>query len=157
MAGNKKNISGRPSEYKGEYVEKVDEYLALNQDEELQAVKQWSDGGNALYENRLKVKLPTIEGFALFLGVSKKSLLNWEKEHNDFLHALDKIRTEQHNRLINSGLSGSYNSTIAKLILSSNHGMSEKTSSEVTGKDGKDLFPEMTKEKKKKLDSLLNK
>lgn len=106
----------RPEEYKKEYITKVDEYLLQNQDEEVRAVKS----------AKLKVKLPTIEGFALFIGVSKKSLYNWEEKYPEFLHALEKIRTEQHNRLINMGLSGDYNSTIAKLILSSNHNMREK-------------------------------
>ena len=123
----------RPEEYKKEYVDKVDEYLELNKDEEIRSVRSakvskfnedksgWQNVGI-----KLKVKLPTIEGFALFIGVSKKSLYNWEEKYPEFLHALEKIRTEQHNRLINMGLSGDYNSTIAKLILSSNHGMREK-------------------------------
>ena len=112
-------MKGRPSEYKEEYIDKVDEYLALNVDEE---------------EERLKVKLPTIEGFALFIGVNKTSLYEWEKKHDDFSNALNKIRTEQQGRLLNKGLSGDYNSTIAKLILSSNHGMSEKQNIDHTSK-----------------------
>lgn len=125
-------ITGRPTEYKAEYVEKVDEYLNESQDEEKQVVKQSSDKYE-MYDNKLKVNLPTIEGFALFIGVSKRSLYDWEKQHPDFLHALDKIRTEQQKRLIDNGLSGDYNSTIAKLILSSNHGMRERA--DVTSDD----------------------
>lgn len=127
---------GRPQgtfEYKEEYILKVDEYLQSNQDEEIQVVKQSnSKKGYEMFDTKIKVKLPTIEGFASFIDVSKKSLYNWEKEYPDFLHALDKIRIEQQKRLINSGLSGEYNSTIAKLILSSNHGMREKTDTDIT-------------------------
>ena len=68
-----------------------------------------------------------IEGFARFLGISKRVLYDWEKRYEDFMHALDKIRTEQHDRLINKGLAGEYNSTIAKLMLSSNHGYRERS------------------------------
>ena len=114
----------RPSEYKEEYIGRVDEYLALNEDFVSEDLK------------KLTVNLPTVEGFAMFLDVSKKTLYNWEDEHDQFLHALDKIREEQRKRLLNKGLSGDYNSTIAKLILSSNHGMREK--SDVTT-DGKEL------------------
>jgi len=103
----------RPTEYKKEYIDKVDEYLEAHQD-------------SALDSHKIKVRLPTIEGFAGFIDVSKKSLYNWGDENPAFLHALEKILREQHSRLINSGLSGDYNSTIAKLILSSNHGMREK-------------------------------
>jgi hypothetical protein len=123
-----KNKGGRPEEYKEEYCEKVDEYLKECQDEEIRVIKQSNlEKGYEMYDNRLKVKLPTIEGFALFIGVSKKSIYNWEKDNPKFLHSLDKIKTEQQQRLIDKGLSGDYNSTIAKLILSANHGMRERT------------------------------
>lgn len=126
--------AGRPSEYKEEYIGLVDEYLDSRQDEEIQVVKQAnSEKGYEMYDNKLKVNLPTVEGFARFIGVNKTSLYEWEKKHPEFSNALDKIRTEQQQRLIDSGLSGEYNPTIAKLILSANHGMREK--SDVTTDD----------------------
>jgi hypothetical protein len=115
---------GRPDEFKKEYIEKVDEYLETQQDEEFDIVKSSGKGGET-YERKIKVRLPTVEGFALFLDVSKRVLYDWEKKHPSFLHALNKIRTEQKKRLVNMGLSGDYNPTIAKLILSSNHDMRE--------------------------------
>jgi len=133
---------GRPTEYKEEYIDKVDEYLKLNVDEEVQVVKQANtEKGYEMYDNKLKVRLPTIEGFAKFIGVNKTSLYEWEKVNQEFSNALGKIRTEQQQRLINMGLSGDYNSTIAKLILSSNHGMSERT--DITSK-GEQLIPDQT-------------
>jgi len=121
-----KHAGGRPSEYKKEYITKVDEYLESRQDEVFEFHKTRgvkSDG----YDRKVNVKLPTIEGFAIFINVSKKTLYNWRDENPKFLHALEKIEVEQKRRLLDSGLSGDYNSTIAKLILSSNHGMTEKT------------------------------
>jgi hypothetical protein len=117
---------GRPTEYLQEYCDKVDEYIAERADEEYEYHKTRGEKSDS-YERKIKVKLPTIEGFALFIGVSKRVLYEWEAKYPEFLHALDKIRTEQHNRLIDWGLSGDYNPTIAKLILSSNHGMREKS------------------------------
>jgi DNA-binding transcriptional regulator YiaG len=116
---------GRPNEFKEEYITKVDEYLESRQDEEVQVVKQSSEKYE-MFDNKLKVKLPTIEGFARYINVNKTSLYEWEKQNEMFSNALDKIRIEQQERLINAGLSGDYNSTIAKLILSSNHGMRER-------------------------------
>ena len=117
---------GRPTDYKEEYILKVDEYLEQCQDEEVQVVKQSSEKYE-MFDNKLKVKLPTIEGFSLFIGVPKRTIYEWKEVYPEFSHSLDKIVTEQQNRLINSGLSGDYNSTIAKLILSSNHGMRERS------------------------------
>lgn len=118
---------GRPTKYDDTVIDKTVEYLKAHQDSYVK-----TDDGRV----KIKVNLPTIEGLASFIGVNKTTLYEWEKDHEDFSNALDTIRTEQQNRLINSGLSGDYNSTIAKLILSSNHGMREK--SDVTT-DGKQL------------------
>lgn len=117
---------GRPSEYKEEYIEKADEYLELHVDSEEKQLTGLSAKGTELYKQKLTVKLPTVEGFAMFIGVNKTSLYEWEKKHPAFSNALSKIREEQRHRLLNKGLSGDYNPVIAKLILSSNHGMSDK-------------------------------
>jgi len=122
---------GRPYEYKEEYVEQVDKYLELMQDEEY-AVTKFSGEKSESFEQKLRVKLPTIEGFARFIDVNKSSLYEWESKEPEFSNALEKIRIEQQERLLNSGLSGAYNSTIAKLILSSNHGMREKSEQDIT-------------------------
>lgn len=128
------------SHFEEKYIEEVDKYLKKNRDRNVKVLKHKNvesvkvfeqkdvkkDHSTSTYENRLKVKLPTIVGFAAYLGVSEKTLYNWAGDNDDFRIALDKIKNEQKQRLINSGLSGNYNSTIAKLILSSNHGMKER-------------------------------
>lgn len=127
----KKNKFGRPTKYDKKYISKIDMYLKICQDEEKQVVKQSSEKYE-MFDNKLKVKLPTIDGFARFINIPKRTLYEWKDKHPDFSHSLDKIVTEQQERLINSGLSGEYNSTIAKLILSSNHGMREKSETDIT-------------------------
>lgn len=123
-----KHAGGRPVEYNPKLAKKADAYLKLCRDEEKQLVKQSnSEKGYETYENKLKVKLPTLEGFARYIGVHKSTLYDWDQKYDEFSDSLDKIRIEQQERLINSGLSGEYNSTIAKLILSSNHGYREKS------------------------------
>ena len=122
-----KKEAGRPSKYKVEYNKKVLDYLEKNKDSE----KMMVSGGS-----KLTVKLPTIEGFAVYIGVNKTSLFEWKKLYPIFSNSLELIKSEQMKRLLNSGLSGDYNSTIAKLILSSNHGMREKTEIEHDIKDG---------------------
>ncbi len=99
---------------------------------------------------KLKVKLPTIERLSLFLEEKLKAdntinensicidtietYAKDEENKPEFFGALKWLKSEQKKRLLESGLSGDYNSTIAKLILSANHGMNEKTVQEQTHK-----------------------
>jgi len=122
----------RPTTYTAEMLSKTNEYLLLCEDTEIE--REGNRGGT---EYRLNVKLPTIEGLSVYLGVARDTLYEWATKHEEFSDTLDSLRAEQADKLINNGLSGSYNSTIAKLMLSSNHGMREK--SDVTS-DGKE-FP----------------
>lgn len=122
-------MAGRPTKYSPELNARVDEYLALCVDEESTFHKTQGEKSDT-YDRLLHVKLPTIEGFAQYIDVNKTTLYEWDKKYPEFSNSLEKIKTEQYNRLVNKGLSGDYNSTIAKLILSSNHGMSEKTETE---------------------------
>lgn len=129
---------GRPGEYKPEYCLMVSKYLEKCQDEEREIVKQRGTTKTGEYEmtdHKLTVKLPTVEDFGLFIGVPKRTIYEWRDKFPEFLHSLDLIVGEQQKRLINKGLSGDYNPTIAKLILSANHGMREK--SDITTDDEK--------------------
>lgn len=124
--------AGRPTAYREEYIGKVNDYIKSCED-----VIDHKQG-------IAKVDLPTHEGFALYLGVNKTTLYEWAKVHAEFSNALDEIKAEQQKRLLNQGLAGNYNSTIAKLILSHNHGMSEKTIQEQSGLNGGPIETSLT-------------
>ena len=101
--------SGQPTKYQEGFIEAVDRYLA-------------SCG-------REQTKLPTVEGFAMFLNVHRDTLYEWTKVHDGFSDTLKKIEQVQKEQLINDGIYGGkeVNSTIVKLLLQNNHGMKEKT------------------------------
>jgi|SRR3990167_5110389 len=125
---------GRPTKYLPEMCQMADDYLKSCQDTETVRVKTEGDKSTS-YQLGIKVKLPTREGFADFLDIVVSTMLIWEKEYPDFSKALSKIDKEQKERLLNSGLSGNYNPTIAKLILMNNHGMRERTDHTTDGKE----------------------
>lgn len=123
MTNPGKHPGGRPSEYDPSFVPKADEYLESCVD-----VERKTDKGYAVI-----VRLPKLEGFARYLGVSRQTLHNWADAHPEFLDALERIKIEQKERLIDNGLSGDYNATIAKLVLSSDHDMREKSDTTTAG------------------------
>lgn len=104
---------------------RIEEYLELHQDAYRKG--EWS-------KEQIVVRLPTIEGYALFIGVHRSTLYDWEDEHEDISDTLEILRHEQKTRVMNMGLSGEYNSTIAKLILSANHDMRDKSDMTSKGK-----------------------
>lgn len=130
---------GRPTDYSPEMLTAAEYYLKSRKDEE--TVK----GSDERPVYGIRVKLPTIEGLAVWLGVSRDTIYEWEKHHEEFSDILGRLRAEQADKLINNGLSGDYNSTIAKVLLTK-HGYRE--GQEITGKDGEKLFDD--KEAKEK-------
>ena len=108
MAKKTKNKGGRPTKYKPEYA--TDEFIA------------------EFVEHCKKEKLLiSLCGFAVYIGVCEETLQEWRESKFGFSVPLSKIKQLSKQMLINKGLAGGYNSTITKLMLSSNHGMVEKT------------------------------
>ena len=70
--------------------------------------------------------IPTHEGMAVELGVSRDTLYTWAKDENkEFSDILAKCNAKQARLTINGSLSNNYNATIAKLLLGK-HGYHEK-------------------------------
>lgn len=98
---------GRPTKY--------------NEEETVKLAEEYTDGEFMLVGD----VLPTIEGLADYLGVAKSTVELWAQKHEDFSGAFRRMIGMQKKILINQGLIGNFQSTIAKLILSSCHGVNE--------------------------------
>ena len=115
---SKKSNAGRPTKYQGEDTVKL--------------AKLYAKSGYML-DNDV---IPTHEGLAEYLNVCTSTLDNWSEAYPEFLGALRYLKAMQKRILLNMGLTGSFNSTIAKLVLSANHGVHEKSEKELSGSLG---------------------
>lgn len=110
-----KRPPGRPSKFQNDIEQVVDEYLS----------KECVDVFNPR-TRRFNVSLPSVEGLALYLRMSRDTLYTLAKKHESYQRALEHVKSQQQMRLINQGLAGNYNPSIASLMLRVNHGMSEQ-------------------------------
>jgi hypothetical protein len=115
----------RPTKYDKRFIKNVNDYL-IDCEDQIEEYHRTRGEKSDTYDRLVHVKLPTVEGFARYIGVNKTTLYEWADRYAAFSNALELIVSVQKDRLINHGLSGDYNPVIAKLILSANHGMSEK-------------------------------
>ncbi len=102
--------AGRPTEYREEMLEKIQDYINGCKD--------------TLINGQKHVNIPTIEGVSLYLGINKDTLYQWCKIHKEFSDLIDDMRSEQAVRLLNNGLAGTYSPVIAKVLLTK-HGYRE--------------------------------
>lgn len=106
-------MAGQPTKYNKDMQAKAELYLNDG----------YLDSGNVI---------PSAEGLAIYLSVAVRTLDNWGEKHAVFLRTLRDIQSKQKNVTLNSGLTGDFNSTIAKLVLA-NHGMHDKQDVNQTG------------------------
>lgn len=94
----------------------------------------------------------TVEGLSDHINIARSTVYKWAKEEGkeDFSDIIESILNKQGKSLLNKGLTGDYNSTIAKVLLTK-HGYREGI--EQTGKDGEAL---LSKEQKEKIQNALN-
>lgn len=111
-----KHPGGRPTKLTPELVEKAREYLATN---------------DRLGEQAL---LPTVERLSIILDVHRDTLYEWAKHDAQFSDILRNLMASQADKLLQYGLAGRYNSTIAKLILTK-HGYVEKQETDLRVKE----------------------
>lgn len=119
----KKRKAGPPTKYNKKFIKQIDLYINFKKNE-LRKDKELT-GGLVKFK---KVHLPDLDEFAIqYLRVSPKTIYNWEKIYPKFALGLAKIKQAQKQMLMDEGLAGNYNSTIAKLLLESLHGMANNS------------------------------
>lgn len=107
------HAGGRPSKLDAAFIQKAEEYLLG-------------------YEERGDV-IPSIAGLALYTRVRRSTIHSWlanipdvsEDLKEQFMDIIGELQEEQEQKLLSGGLSGSFNATITKLVLSK-HDYSDK-------------------------------
>lgn len=81
--------------------------------------------------------IPTLEGFSILIDVPREVIYQWaDAGDKDVSYTISALNRQQARKLMNGGLAGAMNATMAMRILNVNHGMVERTKQEVTGADG---------------------
>lgn len=79
--------------------------------------------------------IPSAAGLACWLGIAKSSVYLYGEQDQEFSDTLCAIQAKQEVVTLNRGITGDFNSTIAKLVLA-NHGYSDKVQQDHTSSDG---------------------
>jgi hypothetical protein len=113
--------TGRPTLYSPKIIDELNQYLT-----------------EAVPEN---MKIPTVEGIALRVGINKKTLYEWAKIYPEFSNALEELKMKQKECLQEIGIFGGkeINATIVALLLKVNHDMIETTRQEIGGVNGQPI------------------
>lgn len=71
--------------------------------------------------------VPTVAGLSGHLGVARSTIYDWasQEDKKEFSDIIESLLSKQEEQLIAKGLSGKFNPTITKLILTK-HGYSDK-------------------------------
>ena len=129
----------RPTKYTKNYETKADSYIeacgALDEVKTRPKIESGKVTGEEQYVSK-RIKLPTLEGLALELEIHRDTIYEWCKEHPEFSDIIERLKKKQADMLINYGLSGDYNPTISKVLLTK-HGYIEKQETDVTSKGEK--------------------
>jgi hypothetical protein len=127
----------RPTIYSKEMIAKTKQYIEDCNSDYVIVKRPYVDNDGKEKEKvevKYEVNLPTIEGLAYELDVHKDTIYAWRKEKPEFSYLIERLLSKQAKQLVNKGLSGDYNSTIAKVILTK-HGYREGTDITTNDKD----------------------
>jgi hypothetical protein len=81
-------------------------------------------------------KVPSVAGLACEIGIHRETCHDWARDKDkEFSDILKAIAQKQERELLNNGLSGDFNYSITKMMLSK-HGYSDATKQELSGPSG---------------------
>lgn len=144
-ADKKSKPIGRPSKYKDKFVQEMERFFS-QEPYEVMYEEHYFQNGDLKFKKPHIVprKLPTIEEFARYIGVSYVTVYDWvdegsERYKPEFSKAFTCARRTQKNYIIQGGLAGSYNPIFAKFVAMNLTDMRDKVELP-TDKDGNQVY-----------------
>jgi len=106
---------------------------SLYSDDMLASAQEYIDSG---YEENGEL-FPSQVGLALYLNIGRQTAIDWSKDETkpEFSYIFEKVMMKQELDIVKNAITGEYNSTIAKVMLTK-HGYSDKQQTELTGANG---------------------
>lgn len=136
--------TGRPTKYRAEYCNTILEYFNISATTTTK-ITRITKRGTEIVDVEVANPLPTIEGFARKMSVSKQTVITWTQEHPAFLDAYTRAKTAQKEILIQNGLTGRYVEGFAKFVAINCTDMVDKSTKELSGPEGGHLVIEVVK------------
>ncbi len=109
--GSGKFDTGRPSDYKEEYCKDIIEFFSRALTRTVDKTYTTKAGTVIVEKIEKPNELPTIDEYCNKLGITRQTLLNWTKDHSDFLEALTRAKQLEKDFLIKNGISGRFDKT----------------------------------------------
>jgi hypothetical protein len=123
----------RPTDYTDEMPKKLMEHFSIPLYKEV--IEETASGGRVVQVKKLKPSsMPTFERFAINVGVTHKTLLNWCESHPEFLQAYTACKDIQKEFIVEHGLNNNYNAGFAKFIAINVTSFKDKVTHEVDDK-----------------------
>lgn len=137
----------RPTKYRKRFIKEITEYFTEQyenylghdfSDEETVANGETKDGKKVRITKKSKriVKVPTLFGFAISIGVGTSTLHDWSKEHKEFSDALSICKEMTAEVAVQGASSGLIQSNVARLIIVNSSTWRERQDVNHSSEDG---------------------
>jgi hypothetical protein len=127
-----KNKGGRPTSYYPEVCEEMREFF-INWPEFREVEREVASGGRKLtIMEKLVNYPPTLNKFAIKLGVHRDTLQEWSKVHPEFSVVYRLCKSIQEEWWSDRGVSGEYNPGFSKLMLVNHSDIKDKVTHDVS-------------------------
>jgi hypothetical protein len=136
---------GRPTKYRKEYCDEIIRFFDIPFTETVKKTVITKSGVQYVTEEVPKL-LPTVEGFAIKIGVLAETLRGWAERYPQFSVSYKRALQLEKQFLIQNGLKGFYPPNIFTFIATNLTDMKDKSTKEHTGVDGGPISTKITVE-----------